>query len=191
MKQVLTTQQQAQLPKALEQVRDKELRALGAKLGVTPEQKQRIDQLHADYAKKFQALAGQNNGNVSQEFSQLRHELFGAIRHELTAQQQAKLPEVLQQEFTQWRNPEARRERQKALAEQLGLNAEQQKQLDQIHQQFLPKVEKVAKQLQELWQSERSQVENVLTAEQRARLQKMQEGNNSTQQNTVQPSNGH
>ncbi len=95
---------------------------------------------------------------MSDQFLELRHQLFGAIRHELTAQQQAKLPEVLQEEFEQWRNAEMRKQRQKAVADQLGLSVEQRKQLDQIHAQYRPKIDPLADQLRKLWDSERSRL---------------------------------
>ncbi len=50
---MLTPAQRDQVPRALERDKDRELRDVAAKLGVTPEQKQRIDKIREEYHKKF------------------------------------------------------------------------------------------------------------------------------------------
>src|ERR1700722_19794416 len=103
--QLLTPEQRAKLPEAIKPIKEKELNKIGVKLGLNDDQKQRIEKICEQYEPKFHELIQQQGQNVSQQFHQLRNQVFAAIRKELTTEQRAKLPGIFREEFQQWHNP--------------------------------------------------------------------------------------
>jgi Spy/CpxP family protein refolding chaperone len=175
MRQVLTDDQQARLPEVLKAMRDKEFQAIGNKLGLSDDQKQRVEKVRDEYAKKFHELMSQKDvgENLHKQFRHLRHQFLAAIVPDLTADQRAKLPILMHQEFRYWHNPEVQREHFKAVADKLGVSAEQKEKLQKICAEYDPKVEKLEGQLRKLHEDAHAAFEKVLTPDQRTKLQEL------------------
>lgn len=170
---VLTKEQRAKVPEVFRAGLEKELDKVGARLGLSSEQKEQIRKIHAKYGPKFRALAQQKGEKTREQFRHLRHEEFGEVRHVLTEEQRAKLPGVLRSEFRQWRDPAKRRALLKAFADRIGLSDEQKGQVKKIHDEYDPKVQQLTDQIAGLHKQEHEAMEKVLTAEQRTKLQEL------------------
>jgi Spy/CpxP family protein refolding chaperone len=167
---VLTDEQRAKVPGLLKAAREKEVQKVEGELGVTDEQKKKLEPILEEYEKKFHELAAK--GEAGREaFHKERHEFRQAIAKELTDEQRLKLPGVLREEYHQWRDPAARREHLKALADQLGLDDKQREEIKKIHAEFDQKDEPLTAQLKQLHTDEHAAVDKVLTDDQRQKLQ--------------------
>jgi hypothetical protein len=171
--QVLTEAQRAKARDLLKAAVEHELQEVAAKLGLSDEQKQKIAALRAEYDQKVRKLEGQQGEKAAAAVRDLRHQEFHAIGQELTEAQRAKAPGVLREELREWRNPAERREHLKGLADKLDLSAEQREKLQKIHADTDPKMDQLEAQLKELHREEHQAVEQVLTEEQRAKLQEL------------------
>jgi len=178
MRKVLTPAQRSKAPEALKGLADQEFRKATAILKLSDEQKAKIDKIRETYAPKFREVAmGKEPGEKAhKQFRKLRHQVVRAIRAELNDEQREKLPVVLREEHRFWRNPESRRELFKALGTKLGVSAEQKEQFREIHDRYDPKVKPLCAELRKLRQEEHAAIENVLTAEQRARWKELHKG---------------
>ncbi len=186
MKQVLTEQQRQQLPSALKDIWQKEWREIADKLQLSNEQKQKIEKIHDEYARKFEQMEQQKGERKAQQFHSLKREFFNAVNKELTEKQRAEVPAVLREEMHEWRSAEFRQEQLKKVADRLNLSAEQRQKVQQIEEQFQPKLEKLISQLRQLRNEERQKMESVLTDSQRAKLRKFCEEHGRGTQNTSQ-----
>jgi Spy/CpxP family protein refolding chaperone len=170
MGKVLTDDQRAKLPGVLKAARDKELEELAAKLGLTDDQKKKLEAVREEHEPKFHELAAK--GEEGREaFRELRRVFHEAIGKELTDDQRARLPGVLREEYTEWRDPAKRRERLKAVGDELGLTDAQRAQLKAIHEEFDKKTADPTAQLRQARQDERAAVDKVLTDDQRQKLE--------------------
>jgi Spy/CpxP family protein refolding chaperone len=175
MRQVLTEEQRNRVPELLKAMRDKELQKIGTELGLNEDQKQRIEKIREEYEKKFHDLAAEKEKGekVHKEFRHLRHEFIGAISPVLTDEQRGRLPVLMREEHRYWHNPAVRREHLRALADKLGVSAEQKEQLQRIQSEYEPKVEKLASQLKQMHQQQHAAMEKVLTPDQRTKFQEL------------------
>jgi len=171
MGKVLTDEQRAKVPGLLKAARDKDLQKMAGELGITDEQKKELEPILEEHEKKFHELAAKGEG-AREQYHQQRHEFHEAIAKVLTNEQREKLPGVLREEYHQWRDPVARRGHLKALADELGLSAEQRTQVEKIHKEYDEKTTEPASQLKQLRKDEHAAVDKVLTDEQRAKVQK-------------------
>ena len=161
------------LPGVLKASRDKEFEALADKIGLTGEQKKKLEEVREENEKKFREAAAQQGDEGRRQFRELRREFYAAIGKELTDEQRAKLPGVLRTEYHVWRDPEARREFLKGIGDELGLSAEQKEELKKIRSEYNEKTEKPLADLKQLRQDEHAAVDKVLTAEQREKVQEL------------------
>lgn len=170
---VLTEQQKADLPKAMHAMWDKEWKAIGAKLNLNNQQQQDIENIRAEFGKKFRDLAKQNQGNMPEQADRLKGEFFKSIEAKLDAKQRAELPVVLHEEFGQWKNPQFRKEHLKTMGDELKLSDAQRKQIEQIRAGFEPKLQAPMQQLQQVHQKEFDALEKILKPEQRTKLHEL------------------
>jgi Spy/CpxP family protein refolding chaperone len=173
VKGVLTPEQQEKLPSAIKNEIAKECRAMEDKLGLSEEQRQKVEKVREEYEPKFREVCSQATETARKQMRELRSEFFAGLRGVLNDDQKAKLFGVLRQEFHQWRDPVARQQHLEAIGEQLGVNAEQKTQIQKIRSEYEPKIERLATQLKDTFQEERASVEKVLTDEQRTKAQEM------------------
>ncbi len=171
MEQVLTADQRAKLPEVLHAQWDQQWQTMSSKLHLNAEQKQHIDRIRNEYAQKFRDLFQQKGEKSPQQFHQLRMQFFSEVSRELNAEQRAQLPMLLHEAFRQWREPTARSEKLKTIADQLGLSQEQRDRVEKIHRDYQPRCEKLVSQLKELRQTEHAQMEQVLTPDQRTKFE--------------------
>lgn len=169
---VLTDEQRAKVPGLLMAARDKEREKIASDLGLTADQKKKLEPILEEQEKKFLELAAKGPGG-REGFQQQRREYFAAIGKELTDDQRAKLPGVVREEYQQWRDPGARREHLKALADQLGLDDKQREQIKKVHAEYDQKDDQPTAQLKQLEEQERAAVDKVMNDEQRKKLQEL------------------
>jgi len=167
---VLTDEQRAKVPGLLKAAREKEVQKVEGELGVTDEQKKKIEPILEEYEPKFHELAAKGEAS-REEFRKERHEFHEAIAKELTDEQRLKLPGVLREEYHQWRDPAAHREHLKALADQLGLDDKQREEVKKIHADFDKKDEPLMAVVKQLREDERAATDKVLNDEQRQKVQ--------------------
>ena len=186
MMQVLTEEQRAKLPGIMKAAADKKWQAISGKLGLTAEQKERVDKTRTEFARKFQDLAAKNGETTRDQFRTLRHEKMQALRQILTPEQSAQLRKLVRAEKREWRNPEHKLAFWKGIGEKLNVTAEQKDQLHKIHADFASRMEKPAGQLKELRENKRSAFQKVLTAEQLAKFQEMRKSRHEAKPATTE-----
>src|SRR5262249_35496182 len=108
--------------------------------------------------------------NMCQEYREMYMDTMAAARKVLKPEQYAKLPSIQHQDFHEWHDFALRPEHLKAIGEQLGLSAEQRKQLQQIAASAAKKGEEPMAQLKKLCKEQCMSLEMVLNAEQRAKV---------------------
>jgi Spy/CpxP family protein refolding chaperone len=173
VKGVLTPEQQEKLTTTVKTVMGRECRELADKFGLSEEQRQKVERIREEYEPKFREVCAQGNETSRKQMRQLRSEFFGDIRQVLNDEQKAKAWGVLRQEFHQWRDPVARHQHLEAIGEQLGVSADQKAQIKKIHDEFKPRIEKLATQLKDTFHEERESIAKILTDEQRTKAQEM------------------
>jgi len=167
---VLTKEQHAKAQDLMKAARAKEVEKVESELKVTEEQKKKIEPILEEFEQKFhEAIAKGEAGR--EDFHKTRHEFHEAIAKELTDEQRLALPGVMREEYHQWRDPAARREQLKALADQLGLEEKQRDEIKKIHEQFDKDDEPLTAQHKQLHEAERAAVDKVLNDDQRKALQ--------------------
>lgn len=179
MSKVLTDEQRTKMPMVLKAARDKELQEIAGKLGLTDDQKKKLEAVREEHEQKFHEAAAQQGDEGRGRYRDLRRVFYEAIGKELTDDQRAKLPGVLREEYQEWRDPATRREHLKAISDELGLTAEQKDSMKKIHDEYDQKTEKPAAELKQLRADERAAVDKVLTDEQRAKVQEMRKARES------------
>jgi Spy/CpxP family protein refolding chaperone len=175
MSKVLTEEQRAKAKEIFKAAREEKWQATAAKLKLSDEQKQRVEKIRAEYAKRFQDLAAQKTEGRRDQFRTLRHEQYQAIGRELTEEQRAEFRDMARKMFHHRRDaqPAARVAFWKAIGEKLGVTPEQKEQFKKIRAEYASKKEKPAAELKELRQERHAAMAKVLTEEQRAKLQEM------------------
>jgi Spy/CpxP family protein refolding chaperone len=173
VKGVLTSEQREKLPSAIKAEMGKECRAIATKLGLSDDQRQKVQAIRDEYEPKFREVCTQSSEDARKRVRQLRSEFIGELRGVLTDDQKAKFPGVLRQEISMWRDPTTRHEHLEAIGEQLGLNGEQRAQIRKIHAEYKPRIEREASQLKDIFREERSAMGNILNDEQRAKAREM------------------
>jgi len=173
VEKVLTPEQRKQVPGLLKAEREKELHQIGAKLHLSDQQKERIHKIRADYDSKIDKAGAGKGEKASEQVRHLRRQEFAAIRKELNDEQRAQVPGIFREEMRTWRDPAARRQRLKAIADKLGLSEDQRKQIHEIHAKHDPQVHQLHEQLRDLHHQEHEAVSKVLNDEQRQKLQEL------------------
>jgi len=176
LSKVLTEEQRGKVPEVMKAEMQKEWDKLASKLGLNEEQKTKARKIHEEYGSKFRALAGGKGERGEGEFRKLRHQEIEAVREVLNEDQRHKLPSLMRQEFHDWRDPATRREHLKAIADKLGLSAEQREQAKKVHESFETKIHKEAEQLRQLHKEEHEAIAAVLTEAQRKKFHELHRG---------------
>jgi Spy/CpxP family protein refolding chaperone len=167
---ILTDDQRAKLPEVVKASGAKELQILAKKLNLSEEQKQQVAKIREEFWKKYQKLAAQKDENFSHQYRQLWMEALADVPKIMTAEQRAKLPGILRDEFQEWHDHTLREEHMKAIGEQLGLSAAQRKQINELCAAYEKKAEQPSGQLKQLCKESCTAMDKVLNADQRAKL---------------------
>jgi len=173
---VLNEEQRGKVPEVLKAEMQKEWDKVADKLSLNAEQKAKARKIHEAYGAKFRALAGGKGDRSEGEFRKLRHQEMEEVRALLTEDQRHKMPGLMRQEFHDWRDPATRREHLKAIADKLGLSAEQREQAKKVHESFETKIHKETEQLQQLHKEEHEAMSAVLTEAQRKKFHDLHKG---------------
>jgi Spy/CpxP family protein refolding chaperone len=170
MRKVFTEEQRGKVKQILKAERETRWQATVARLNLGDAQRQRVEQIRQEYAKRFEALSRQAGENKRHQCRALRHEKYQALARELSVEQRARLRERVRQELAQRHDAAARVAFWTSVGEKLGVSPEQKKQLQQIQADSAAKLAKPATQLKELRREAHAAVAKVLTEEQRAKL---------------------
>jgi len=173
MSKVLDDKQRAELPKLLKAARDKELDEIATKLGLSADEKAKVEKVREEHEAKFHEAAAQAGDQGRTMYRELRRDFHEALGKELTAEQREKLPGVLREEFRDFRDPEKRREHLKAIGDELGLSAEQKDKMKQLHEEYDAKAKPLVEELHQVRHEEHEAVDKILTADQRTKLEEL------------------
>jgi len=171
--QLLTPEQRNKVPEVLKTEAGKTLDQIGAKLGLSNDQKLKIKEICDKYQTQFVELAKQNNENSMQRMHELCEEVFATVRPILNDEQRAKIPGALREEFQMWHDAHAQSEHLKAIADNLGLNDNQRQQAQKVIADFQPRNQKLHEQLQQICQDEFRAVEQVLNDQQKTKFREI------------------
>jgi len=170
MRKVLSEEQRAKLTDVLKAQEARELQNIAQKLNLSEEQKQRVAKIREEFWKKFQNLTPQKSDNMSRDYRQLYMEAFGAACEVLTPEQLAKLPAIQRQDFHEGHDFAIRQEHLKSIGDQLGISAEQRKQMSQLCASCEQNLERSMTEFKQLCKQEHAALEKALNADQRAKL---------------------
>ncbi|HEV3263479.1 MAG TPA: hypothetical protein VG013_41975 [Gemmataceae bacterium] len=170
VQKVLNEEQRAKLPEVLKAQEAKELQSLAQKLNLSEEQKQRVEMIRKDFWKTFVNLSPQKGENLARDYRELYMEALAAASEVLTPAQLAKLPAIQREDFHEGHDFALRQEHVKAIADQLGLSADQRNQIKQLCASCGKKLEQPVAEFQRFCKEHHAGLENVLNADQRAKL---------------------
>jgi Spy/CpxP family protein refolding chaperone len=173
VKGVLTQEQREKMPTAIKAEIGKECRQLADKLNLSEDQRQKVERIREEYEPKFREVCSESSDTARKQMRKLRSEFLADLRATLSDDQKAKFWGVVRQEFHQWRDPVARQQRLEAIGEQLGVSDDQKAKIKKICDEYQPKIERLATQLKETFQEERTAISKELNDEQRAKAQDM------------------
>jgi Spy/CpxP family protein refolding chaperone len=173
VKGVLTPEQREKLPNAIKAEMTKECRMMADKLGLSDDQRQKINSIREEYEPKFREVCADSSETARKKMRELRSEFLADVRRVLNDNQKAKFFGVIREEFHQWRDPAMRHERLEEIADQLGVSSEEKAQIKKIHQEYQPKIERLVSQLKDTFHEERSAIDSVLTDDQRTKAHEM------------------
>jgi hypothetical protein len=197
---LLTKEQKDKMPAAVKALREKLLQGLAARLDLGDGARQRLAKLCADYESKFGALVAPKLGGetvgkeeaaaIHKQIADLRVAFLAAVEAELTPAQRVRLAAVLREGpglpryvaenaalvfvlLTASVAHFAQPDYLDALADRLGLGAEQKKQFQSAAADYGARIDKAGTELLALQQEERTAMEKVLTDEQRTKWREM------------------
>jgi len=179
---VLTDPQRAKAHQLFKAAMEKELDKMENELGLSSDQKEKIQKIRADYDPKIEKLKGQQGDKTHAQIHDLRHKELAAMHDVLTKTQQARVPRLMRKEFHAWRNPADVHARMKAFEDKLGLSQEQRDQLEKIHAQHQQEVQSLEAKLKDLHHRQHQAVEDVLTPEQRTQLHELHKAHEGSKQ---------
>ena len=162
--------QREKLKEVLKAQAAKELQSIAQKLNLSEKQKEKVEKIRQDFWKKFLNLSIKKGENMAREYRELHMDVVLAGRQALTPEQCTKLHAIQKQDFDDWHDFIYRPDHLKALGEQLGLSAEQLKQLQEACASHERKLEKPRTQIKDLCKEECAALDKVLTAEQKTKL---------------------
>jgi len=181
LQRLLNDEQRAKAPQILKEEKQKELRSIGTKVGLTDQQWKQVEGTLTQFENRFKELAAQKPEDARKGFRELKHEMCAAVGQELNDEQRVRLQGVIREEFQQWQQPGFRREHVRAIEDKLGLSPEQKTQAEKVVAACERTSEKPLAQLKELCQQERQAIDKVLTDEQRAKLNQLMKGRGGNQ----------
>jgi hypothetical protein len=173
LQKVLNEGQRAKLKQVLKAEGAKELQSIAQKLNLNEEQKERVEKIRQNFWNKFVNLSPQKSENMARDYRQLYMEAFGAAREVLTPAQLAKLPAIQRQDFHEGHDFVFRHEHVQAIADQLGLSADQRNQIKQLCASCDKKCEQPVAEFKQLCKEKCAALDKVLNADQRAKLQQI------------------
>ena len=181
---LIRAQEQKPFSPALEQLREtvpERLQAVADKLGLTPEQRTKIQQSHAAFADKFQALRTQRRELLQSELE--------AMRDVLTPEQRDVVKGFVEDLTEPAREADAKRdwpevsplrdalsERVQDAAENLALTPEQRNKIREMHATFVDKYRANRAERRDLVEAELKAITAELTPEQREKARHYIEG---------------
>jgi Spy/CpxP family protein refolding chaperone len=172
MNKELTEEQRAKLPEAMRAARENTWANFHRMLGLNREQEERMHKTHDEYAPKFRKLAETRDAKPA-DFRRLRHQEFAALGKELTEEQRAKLPLVIQEESQRWHTPEFQQEQIKLFSDKLGLSDEQKERIRKVNDEYASKLKEPTEELRKLYKAECDAMEGNLTEAQRNKLDEL------------------
>jgi Spy/CpxP family protein refolding chaperone len=170
LQKMLNDGQKKKLKEVIEAQAAKELQAVAEKLNLTEEQKGKVKKIRQDFWEKFLSLSIKNGENMAREYRELHMDVVLAGRQVLTPEQCTKLHAIQKQDFDDWHDFIYRPEHLKAIGQQLGLNAEPLKQLQEVFAGHEKKLEQSKTKIRDLCKEECAALDKVLNAEQKAVL---------------------
>lgn len=173
VRDVLTEEQRAKLPEVLKAQAAKELQSIVQKLKLSEEQKQRVAKVRADFWKKYLNLDTQKSENPCREYRELCMSTFAAAREVLTPEQRTMMPKMQREDIYEGHDFALRENHLKEIADQLGLSAEQRKQIQESCASFEKKLEQPRTQLKHLCVEQCVAMEKGLNADQLAKFEEL------------------
>ena len=151
------------------------LRAAADRLGLTTEQRTKIRETHRGFAEKYHALNDERQGLLQDELKAIcatltpeQHEKVQNFFEDRVVMVGGDLSRLDEKEIDQLRETIA--ERLSAVADKLGVTAEQKEKIKEIHTGFAERYKAQRAQRRELRQSELDAISATLTAEQREKV---------------------
>jgi archaellum component FlaC len=179
---VLTDDQRTKAHELFRAAMQKELDKMENQLGLSSDQKEKIQKIRADYHQRIEKLAGQTGDKTHAQIRELRHKEFTAMHDVLSKSQQAQLPRLMREERHAWRNPADLHARMKSFEDKLGLKQDQRDQLEKIHSEYDQKIQSLEAKLKDLHHQQHEAFMNVLTADQRTKLHELHEAHHKAGQ---------
>jgi len=176
MCKVLTEDQRTKLKDVLKAAWETEAQKVAAKLNLNDDQKQRMQKIREEYGPKFCALLEKQGEDTFKEFRELRSKAHREMHQVLSAEQRARMPAIMHEEFHKWHDAAARSEKLKIVADKLGVNNEQREQLQKIMTDYNRQMEQPTAQFKQMHRDEHAAIEKVLTPEQRAKFETLLKG---------------
>lgn len=173
LQKLLNDEQRAKATQVLKEEKERQLRSVATKVGLTDQQWKQVENTLAQYENKFKELASQKPEDARKQFRELKHEMCASVGQELNDEERIRLQGVIREEFQQWQQPGFRREHVRAIEDKLGLTAAQKTQADKVVADCERATEKPLAHLKELSQQRREAVDKVLTNEQRTKLEQI------------------
>jgi protein-disulfide isomerase-like protein with CxxC motif len=170
LQKILSEGGRAKLNEALKAQEAKELQSIAQKLNLTEEQKERVEKIRKDFWKKFQNVCAQKGENMAREYRHAYMEAVGAAREVVRPGQFTKLSAIQKEDFHEGHDFAVRQAHLNAMADQLGLSADQRNQIKQHCATCEKKCEQPQAEFKQLCKEECAALEKVLNADQRAKL---------------------
>jgi protein-disulfide isomerase-like protein with CxxC motif len=170
LQNVLSEGGRAKVNEVLKAQEAKELQSIAQKLNLTEEQRERVEKIRKNFWKKFQNVCMQKGQNMARDYRQAYMEAVGAAREVLTPEQLVKLSAIQREDFHECHDFAVRPAHLNAIADQLGLSADQRKQIKQHCASCEKKCEQPQAEFKQLCKEECAALEKVLNAEQRAKI---------------------
>jgi hypothetical protein len=168
--QILSPEQKLQLPVVMKEERHKMLDQAATKLELTEDQKKQAVKICDETAAKFKSFAESEDGKRPEKFQAFKNERLEAFCAILTDDQRVKLPALLQEEMQAGRTPSAKSEIRKAMADKLGLDADQQQRLDKASDEFAGKIDEQKATIRKMCKEKRDSIEKVLKEDQKLKF---------------------
>jgi predicted nucleic acid-binding Zn-ribbon protein len=101
---------------------------------------------------------------------------FTAFFRQLTDEQKVAAPFIIEKQMEMQHTKSVREQKQKDIAEGLGLSADQKNQIEKIKSEYEPKIEKQLADLQQQFKNGRNRLVKVLNVEQLTKFEELCKG---------------
>jgi len=172
MNKELTEEQRAKLPEAMRAARHNMWANFNRMLGLSRDQQERMEKIHDEYASRFRKLTETKDVKPA-DLRKLRYQELAALGRELTEEQRAKLPVILNEEAQRWHNPEFQQEQIKLFQDKLGLSDEQKERMKKIHEEYTSKSKEPNEEMRKLFKAKCDAMEGAMSEPQRTKLEEL------------------